>query len=51
MIKKVNKPVLFFYVSCKRQIRRIAIVIITNMNTHKREYENIIFFSRTLAGA
>jgi hypothetical protein len=52
MIKKGNKPILFFDVSCKLQIREIALVII-NIKTHKRECENtmfifIFFFPRSL---
>jgi hypothetical protein len=42
MIKKGNKPVLFFYVSCKLQIWEIALVII-NIKTHNRECENTMF--------
>jgi hypothetical protein len=53
MIIKDNKPILFFYVSCKLQIWEIALVII-NIKTHKRECENtmfifIFFFTRSLA--
>jgi hypothetical protein len=53
MIKKGNKPILFFYVSCKLQIWEIVLVII-NIKTHKSECENtmfiFIFFSpRSLA--
>jgi hypothetical protein len=36
MIYKGNKPILFFYVSCKPQICGIALVIIINVNTYKR---------------
>jgi hypothetical protein len=42
MIKKGNKPILFFDVSCKLQIWEIALVII-NLKTHKRECENTMF--------
>jgi hypothetical protein len=52
MIKKGNKPILFFDVSCKLQIWEIALVII-NIKTHKRECENtmfiFIFFSHNLS--
>jgi hypothetical protein len=53
MIKKGNKKILFFDVSCKLQIWEIALVII-NIKTHKREFENtmfifIFFFPRSLA--
>jgi hypothetical protein len=42
MIKKGNKPILFFDVSCKLQIWEIALVII-NIKTHKLECENTMF--------
>jgi hypothetical protein len=45
MIKKGNKPILFFYVSCKLQIWEIALVII-NIKTHKRECKNTMFIFR-----
>jgi hypothetical protein len=53
MIKKGNKPILYFDVSCKLQIWEIALVII-NIKTHKRECENnmfifIFFFAQSLA--
>jgi hypothetical protein len=52
MIKKGNKPILFFDVSCKLQIWEMALVII-NIKTHKSECENtmfiFIFFPRSLA--
>jgi hypothetical protein len=53
MIKKGNKTILFFYVSCKLLIWEIALVII-NIKTHKSEFENtmcifIFFFLRSLA--
>jgi hypothetical protein len=43
MIKKGNKPVLLFDVSCKLQIWEIALVII-NIKTHKCECENEVYF-------
>jgi hypothetical protein len=42
MIKKSNKPILFFDGSCKLQIWEIALVSI-NIKTHKRECENTMF--------
>jgi hypothetical protein len=42
MIKKGNKTILFFYVSCKLQLWEIALVII-NIKTHKRECKNTMF--------
>jgi hypothetical protein len=52
MIKKGNKPILFFYVSCKLQIWEIALVII-NIKTQawmwKRDFYFYIFSPRSLA--
>jgi hypothetical protein len=42
--KEKNMPILFFGVSCKLQISVwIVLVIIININTHKRECENMKF--------
>jgi hypothetical protein len=43
MTWKYNKPVLYFDVSCKLQIWEIALVIIINIKTDKRECENTMF--------
>jgi hypothetical protein len=43
MIRKGNKPILYFDVSCKLQIWEILLVIIINIKTDKRECVNTMF--------